>query len=173
MFDLLNEEGDTMRQSARRGARDRSMLSGIRSAAILTAKFALIGVSFWYFSENASWTAFAEAAKTVRIPRAAFALVLLALQILLIGLRWAEIVGVLAPAVAARRATRSRMLAITSAGIFFGQIAPNVFGKTVRVWMLAGLGMDWRRGLASVLIDRAVGFAMWRSHSPPSSFPLS
>jgi uncharacterized membrane protein YbhN (UPF0104 family) len=133
------------------------MLSGIRSALILTAKLALIGVCFWYISETASWNAFAEAAKTVRIPWAAFALVLLAVQIPLMGLRWAEIVGVLAPAVAAKHAARLRMLAITSAGTFFGQIAPNMFGETIRVWMLTGLGVDWRTGLASILIDRVVG----------------
>jgi uncharacterized membrane protein YbhN (UPF0104 family) len=51
-------------------------------------------------------------------------------------------------------------MAITAIGVFFGQVAPNVVGDSMRVWLLKRLGRSWREGLISVLIDRGVGLGM-------------
>jgi hypothetical protein len=52
---------------------------------------------------------------------------------------------------------RSDVVAITAIGVFFGQVLPNIAGDAMRVWLLMRLGPDWRQGVISVLIDRAVG----------------
>jgi uncharacterized membrane protein YbhN (UPF0104 family) len=80
---------------------------------------------------------------------------IIVMQIPLTGLRWCKIIDALDPA--RPPAPRSSFMAITAISNFFGQIAPNVIGDTVRVWMVARLGRPWRQGLASVLIDRGVG----------------
>jgi glycosyltransferase 2 family protein len=159
MIDLLYEEGTRSiprTPAARTTARARrAVVPAIRTASVLAAKFAITAACFWSVSSKMTWAAAAEAAKVIDIPWAILAVVLMTLQIPLVGLRWAEIVGVLAPVV--NRSARRPMLAITSISVFFGQVVPNLFGETVRVWMLARLGVDWRTGVASVLIDRAIG----------------
>jgi glycosyltransferase 2 family protein len=147
MQDLLYEEGTKL--TTERAGR------AIRTAAVLAAKLAVTAACFWYVSSKMTWAAAAEAAKVIDIPWAILAVALMTLQIPLVAIRWAEIVGVLAPVV--NSCGRRRMLAITSISVFFGQVVPNLFGETLRVWMLARLGVDWRTGVASVLIDRAVG----------------
>ena len=133
----------------------RALSPAVRTTAVLAAKLGVTAGCFWYFSNKIAWAGVVEAAKVIDMPRATLALAMMTFQIPLASIRWTEIVGVLAPA--AKRNARLRMLAITSIGVFFGQVVPNLFGETVRVWMLAHLGVDWRTGLASVLIDRAVG----------------
>jgi uncharacterized membrane protein YbhN (UPF0104 family) len=159
MLDLLYEEGANpisptlAPRTAEPGGR--ALLPAVRTAAVLAAKLGVTAACFWYFSSKISWDAFAGAVTVIDLPWAMLALAVMTFQIPLAGIRWAEIVGVLAPA--ATRGARLRMLAITSIGVFFGQIVPNLLGETVRVWMLARLGVDSRIGVASVLIDRAVG----------------
>jgi glycosyltransferase 2 family protein len=94
-------------------------------------------------------------ATTIDVAWAIVALGIVMLQVLLAGLRWAEIVRVLAPA--GKNTSRGPLLAITSISGFFAQLVPSMFGEAIRVRMLAKLGVDWRRGLASVLIDRGIG----------------
>ena len=48
-------------------------------------------------------------------------------------------------------------MAIAAIGVFFTQVAPNLVGDSMRIWLLSRLGTPWRRGLVSVLIDRGVG----------------
>lgn len=45
---------------------------------------------------------------------------------------------------------------ITSIGVFFGQVLPNIAGDAVRVWLLSRTGRHVADGLGSVLLDRAV-----------------
>ncbi len=153
MHDLLYESDAIPLRKARQSESGVSSKGG--GALSLGAKVFVTAACFWYLSNKMSWAVFAETAKTVDVGWAMLALGLLVLQVPVVGLRWAEIVGVLAPAV--NHSGRREMLAITSIGNFFGQILPNVFGETVRVCMLAKLGVDWRIGVASVLIDRAIG----------------
>jgi uncharacterized membrane protein YbhN (UPF0104 family) len=159
MLDLLYEEGPSSiaptppSPGMERGGG--AALQAIRTAAAVAAKLAVTAACFWYFSSRMTWAAFAEAAKVIDVRWSLAALALLTLQVPLAGIRWAEIVSVLAPATP--RSARPQMQAITWIGVFFGQIVPNLFGETVRVFMLGRLGVDWRTGLASVLIDRAIG----------------
>jgi glycosyltransferase 2 family protein len=154
MRHVLYEEVNTSVPRAM-GQRDRSVLACLRGVAVLAGKFAVSAACFWYVSTRISWSAFADAATTINPAWVMFALGLMILQIPLVALRWAEIVGALAPAV--KDTGRVRMLAITWIGIFSGQVVPNLFGEIVRVWMLVDLGVEWRTGLASVVIDRAIG----------------
>ena len=85
----------------------------------------------------------------------ALSLVLLIAQIPLVGLRWCRIVDALAAD--GRRVPRKPLMAIAAIGVFFTQVAPNLVGDTMRIWLLSRLGTPWRRGLVSVLIDRGVG----------------
>ena len=79
------------------------------------------------------------------------------LQIPLVALRWYEILDALAARGA--RITRPAVLAVTAIGTFFAQFLPNVVGDGMRVWLIARLGCDWRNAVASVVIDRGVGWA--------------
>jgi uncharacterized protein (TIRG00374 family) len=134
---------------------DLVVLPRVRSALMVAVKLLVTAVCFWYLSNKISWAPFTGIATTINAAWGMVALGLMMLQLPLVGLRWAEIVSVLAPA--SKNSSRGPMLAITSIGIFFSQLVPNMFGETFRVWMLANLGVDWRLGLVSVLIDRAVG----------------
>jgi uncharacterized membrane protein YbhN (UPF0104 family) len=74
-------------------------------------------------------------------------------QVVLLGLRWREIV-------AATGVTLSPLLAIRFSliAIFFNQTLPSTIGgDAARVWMLARHAGSWRGATYSVLIDRAVG----------------
>lgn len=153
MYDLLYEDDAIPLRKVKQS--ESIVLSKGRGALSFAVKIFVTATCFWYLSNKMSWAVFTETAKTINVGWATLALGLLVLQVPLVGLRWAEIVGVLAPAV--NHGGRWGMLAITSIGNFFGQVLPNVFGETVRVCMLAKLGVDWRIGVASVLIDRAIG----------------
>lgn len=133
----------------------RSTIAYLRTAAVVGCKLGVSAACLWYVSTRISWTAFADAATAINPAWAMVALVLMILQILVVALRWAEIISVLAPTVKCTR--RSGILAITFIGVFFGQVVPNLFGEMVRVWMLGGLGVEWRTGFASVVIDRGIG----------------
>ncbi len=84
----------------------------------------------------------------------AAAVLLMALQIPLVALRWRVIVSAMnrssgpQPSVAA-------FLRITSVALFFGQILPFVAGDGVRVVMLREVGSSLRIALKSTLLDRA------------------
>ena len=86
---------------------------------------------------------------------AAFAMLIVVLQIPLVGLRWSSIVDALAARDA--RVTRTVMIAMTAIGAFFAQVLPSVAGEGVRAWMLVRLSCDWRNAVISVVIDRGVG----------------
>ena len=79
-----------------------------------------------------------------------------ALQILLVALRWNEILE----ALAARRQRITAMIAVTAIGQFFAQVLPNVVGDGMRAWLLTRLGSGWRNAVTSVVIDRGVGVGL-------------
>jgi hypothetical protein len=124
-------------------------------AAGLILKAAVTVLCFWYATRSISFADLGRLLGSVSAPWAALSVLLIVTQIPLAGLRWCKIIDALD---AGRPpAPRSSLLAITAISIFFGQIAPNVIGDTVRIWMVARLGRPWRQGLVSVLIDRGVG----------------
>jgi glycosyltransferase 2 family protein len=89
---------------------------------------------------------------------AAFATLLVILQIPLLAARWCNVVE----ALAVRNAQMSSvtMIVLTAIGVFFGQILPSVAGEGVRAWLLVRLGCDWRNALTSVVIDRGIGLSL-------------
>src|SRR5690348_2806762 len=82
------------------------------------------------------------------------AVLLVAMQIPLIGIRWSIIIDVLDPL--AGRMDRGKATAIFWIGLFFGQAVPGVVSEALRVWMIARLGRSTRVGLASVIVDRGI-----------------
>jgi uncharacterized membrane protein YbhN (UPF0104 family) len=126
-----------------------------RSVAAFVLKLALTAACLWYASRSISLADFLRLADTTNPLWVAFSVLMIALQIPLTGLRWCKIVDALATD--GRRAPRKPLIAITAIGVFFGQVAPNVVGESMRVWLLKRLGRPWREGLISVLIDRSVG----------------
>jgi Lysylphosphatidylglycerol synthase TM region len=89
---------------------------------------------------------------------AAFATVVVVLQIPLVGLRWCGIVDELATR--SKRITPTIMVAVTAIGMFFAQVLPSVAGEGVRCWLLARRGYDWRNAVISVVIDLGIGAAL-------------
>jgi len=89
---------------------------------------------------------------------AALAVLMSMLQIPLLGLRWGNIVDVLAPS--DKHIARADMMAATAVGVFFAQVLPSVAGEGVRAWLLVRLGSNWRKAVTSAVIDRGVGLAL-------------
>ena len=125
----------------------------VRSVAGFTLKLAVTAACLWYASRSISLADFLRLASTTSPLWVAVSVLMMVIQIPLIGLRWCKIVD----ALAGGRAPRKPLMAITAIGVFFGQVAPNVVGDSMRVWLLTRLGRSWREGLISVLIDRGVG----------------
>jgi glycosyltransferase 2 family protein len=129
--------------------------NGLASVAIFILKLAVTVGCFWYLASRINFEDLLASARGVDITWIIIAIFLMAVQIILVGLRWRTIIGVLVtnPAAISRKAA----IAIAAIGGFFGQVLPNVAGDTVRVVMVSRLGVTWRAALTSVLIDRAVG----------------
>jgi hypothetical protein len=89
---------------------------------------------------------------------AAFAILLVMLQIPVAGVRWWNVVEALGTRNA--RISSVVIIAVTAIGIFFAQVLPSVAGEGVRAWLLVRLGCDWRNAVTSVVIDRAVGLGL-------------
>jgi glycosyltransferase 2 family protein len=135
--------------------RELTVLPGGRGALALAGKLLVTAGCFWYLANKIDLAPFSGKVATIHVGWAMVALGLIVLQLPLAGLRWAEIVRALAPAV--KNTGYPPMLTITAISVFFAQLVPSMFGEAFRVRMLADLGVDWRTGLASVLIDRGIG----------------
>ena len=136
----------------------RSARRGVTKLAIFAAKFAITALCFWYVSRRVDFAAAVRTLPTLDVRWIVLAVVVALLQIPLLGLRWCEVLDALA--LRGRRITRMAVLGVTSIGAFFTQVLPSVAGDGMRIWYLARLGCDWRNGLISVLIDRAVGIGL-------------
>ena len=129
--------------------------SRVRNTAFFVLKLAITIGCFWYVTRNIDIKELGPIAKSLDMAWASCALLALILQLPLAGLRWGAIVDALG--VPGESTPRLAMIAISSVGIFFGQILPNPGGDAMRLWMLTRLGRTWARGITSILIDRAVG----------------
>ena len=127
---------------------------GAKKLAIFTAKLLVTGACFWYLSRRIDFSQALSAIALLDFRWAAFATLILVLQIPLSGLRWRNVVHALA--VCDRRVTRTVMIAITAIAVFFAQVLPSVAGDGVRAWMLARISRDWRKAVMSVVIDRGI-----------------
>lgn len=136
-------------------ARNPRRAARIKNTALFAFKLAVTGTCFWYVWRQVDVADISRIARTFDFPWAVFATLLIAAEIPLVALRWREIVDALGRE--GERTPAGPMIAITSIGIFFGQVLPNLAGDAVRVWLLARLGRNWRQGVPSVLIDRGVG----------------
>src|SRR5262245_1568515 len=128
---------------------------GGEKAAIFAAKLLVTGACFWYLSRQINFSQVIAAVPWLDFRWAAFAVLVVVLQIPLLGVRWCAIVD----ALGARdgRLTRTVMIGITAIAVFFSQVLPSVAGDGIRAWLLARRGCDWRNAVISVVIDRAIG----------------
>jgi uncharacterized membrane protein YbhN (UPF0104 family) len=135
----------------------RSPLTGKaeRKVFILCAKLLVTGACFWYLSRQIDLRQMFSAVALLDFRWAALAILIVALQIPLVGLRWHKIIVALAAGEA--RITRAVIIAITAIAMFFAQVLPSVAGDGVRAWLLGRLGCDWRHAVVSVVIDRGIG----------------
>jgi uncharacterized membrane protein YbhN (UPF0104 family) len=131
---------------------------GAEKLAIFAVKLLVTGACFWYLSRQIDLSQVVSAVRLLDFRWAAFATLVVVLQIPLLGLRWCNIFD----ALAARdeRVTRTVMIAVTAIGVFFSQVLPSVAGDGVRAWLLARRGGDWRNAVVSVVIDRGIGVAL-------------
>src|SRR5262249_52921892 len=126
--------------------------------AIVAVKLLVTAACFWYLSRQIDTGQVLSAVRVLDFHWAAFATVVVVLQIPLMGLRWCGIVDELAAR--SKRITLTIMVAVTAIGIFLAQVLPSVAGEGVRAWLLARRGYDWRNAVISVVIDRGVGAAL-------------
>jgi glycosyltransferase 2 family protein len=131
---------------------------GIGKLALFAAKVIVTGACFWYLSRQIDMSQVRSAFAVLEFRWAAFAILVVMLQIPLVAVRWGGILEALGARSA--RMTRVAITAVTAIAVFFGQVLPSVAGEGVRAWLVVRLGCDWRNALTSVVIDRAVGVAL-------------
>src|SRR6478609_8068305 len=131
---------------------------GIEKIAIFAAKLMVTGGCFWYVSRQIDLKQVLSAVPLLDFRWAAFAVLVVVLQIPLLGVRWCNILDALA--VRNARMTVIATIAVSAIGVFFAQVLPSVAGEGVRAWLLVRLGCDWRSAVTSVVIDRGVGVGL-------------
>jgi glycosyltransferase 2 family protein len=142
-----------MSRVERTGRRPRA--GGANKLALLAAKLIVTGTCFWYVSRQIDWNQVLSAIPWLDFRWAAFATLVVILQIPLVAMRWCKILNALRARNA--RMTIRAILAVTAIGVFFAQVLPTMAGEGVRAWLLARLGSDWRNAVTSVVIDGGVG----------------
>jgi glycosyltransferase 2 family protein len=131
---------------------------GTQKVAIIAAKLLVTGGCFWYVSRQIEWSQVFSAIPLLDWRWTALAVLMAMLQVPLLGLRWGNIVDVIAPS--DKHVARADMIAATAVGVFFAQVLPSVAGEGVRAWLLVRLGSNWRKAVTSAVIDRGVGLAL-------------
>ena len=129
-----------------------------KKIAAFAAKLIVTGGCFWYVSRQIDFTQVWSAIPLLDFRWAAFAVLIVVLQIPLLGVRWYNILDALA--VRNARVTMVATIAVSAIGVFFAQVLPSVAGEGVRAWLLVRLGCDWRSAVTSVVIDRGVGVGL-------------
>jgi glycosyltransferase 2 family protein len=125
---------------------------------MFAAKLLVTGTCFWYVSRQIDLNQVLSAIRWIDFRWAAFATLVVMLQIPLVGMRWCNIVDALG-ARNGRMSTRA-IIAVTAIGAFFAQVLPSVAAEGVRACLLVRLGSDWRNAVTSVVIDRGVGVGL-------------
>jgi uncharacterized membrane protein YbhN (UPF0104 family) len=126
--------------------------------AVLALKIAFTILCFWFLFRHIDVAELRRTLPGLVVPWAVVAVLLLALQIPIIGLRWLQIAKVLG--MRGTQLTPFWMSVAAAIGQFFGQILPMVAGDGVRMWFLVHFGNDWRNAAMSVVIDRCVGVGL-------------
>jgi len=130
----------------------------IRKVLVFGAKVAITCGCFWYLFRQINIDDLLREAGNLQSRWFVLAIVLVMLETLLVGLRWAKITEALEPTQPSP--SLGAMLAITWIANFFNQILPNVMSDALRIWMLTQIRSGWRTGLAGVVIDRGVGIGV-------------
>jgi glycosyltransferase 2 family protein len=131
---------------------------GIKTIAMFAAKLAVTGACFWYVSRQIELNQVVAAVTLSDFRWAAFAILVVMLQIPLVAMRWRNILEALVALDV--RMTRVAIMAITAIAVFFGQVVPSVASEGLRAWLLVQIGGGWRNALTSVVVDRGVGVAL-------------
>jgi uncharacterized protein (TIRG00374 family) len=134
----------------------RSLSKG--QSALLALKLTVTLACFWYLFQHIDVAELRRSLPDLHVPWAVLAVLLLAIQMPLVGLRWLQIARLME--MRGRQLTVPWMSVAAAIGIFFNQIMPVVAGDGVRVWFLAHFGNDWRDAAISVAIDRSVGIGL-------------
>lgn len=125
---------------------------------LLAGKLIISAACFWLVLRRIDVSEIVRSLPTFDLRWGAFAVVLIMAHIPLLALRLRAIVQ----ALTARpgRLTYFAANAVMAIYMAFAQVVPNVVGEGIRAWMLTHFGCEWRAGLTSVTIDRAVGVAV-------------
>src|SRR5262249_10794328 len=111
-----------------------------KKLAIVAVKLLVTAACFWYLSRKVDTGQVLSAVRVLDFRWAAFATVVVVLQIPLVGLRWCGIVDELAAR--SKRITPTIMVVMTAIGLFFAQVLPSVAGDGVRALLLRRPGDD-------------------------------
>lgn len=128
-----------------------------RAIAVLL-KAAITIACFWYVFVHVDVGELRRAFSHIRLQWFALTLVLLAVQIPLVALRWMEIIRTLKIGLA--ELSYPYLCLGTAIGQFFGQVMLVAAGDGIRVWFLTRFGGGWRDGFISVALDRCVGIGL-------------
>jgi len=125
----------------------------MRRTLLLFVK-AAISVALLYFSLRwVNLNALAERLQRLEPGWLAAALVLMSVQLVLLSVRWRQIVIACGAGLGFAAALQFRVIAA-----FFNQVLPStVGGDGVRLWLLARGGAGWAKAAYSVLLDRLFG----------------
>src|SRR6516165_11848905 len=134
----------------------RSLSKG--QGAAFALKIAITLACFWYLLRHIDTAELQRTLPGIDMRWSILAIGLLISQIPLVGLRWLQIVKILA--MRGRQLTWVWMSVAAGIAQFFGQILPVVAGDGVRVWFLGRFSNDWRDATISVVIDRCVGIGL-------------
>jgi uncharacterized membrane protein YbhN (UPF0104 family) len=134
----------------------RSLSKG--QGAAFALKIAITLACFWYLLRHIDTVELQRTLPGLDMRWSMLAIALLISQIPLVGLRWLQIVKILA--MHGRKLTWVWMSVVAGIAQFFGQILPVVAGDGVRVWFLGRFSDDWRNATISVVIDRCVGIGI-------------
>lgn len=127
----------------------------LRERLLLAGKFVVSAACLWYALRRVNLSETLQALPALDAHWLVFALLVAALQIPLLAVRWRGVVGSLVEQPG--RLTYIVAIKITAICVLFAQVMPGFMSEGIRVWMLLRLGYNWREALSSVAIDRAVG----------------
>lgn len=125
----------------------------MRKTALFLVKAAITVALLYFAIGRGNFAALGERLSRLDPAWMAAALAAVAVQTVLLALRWRDIAMSCGAVLPLRRSFEFTMISI-----FFGQVLPStVGGDAVRIWLLARNGSKWSVATYSVLIDRFVG----------------
>jgi uncharacterized membrane protein YbhN (UPF0104 family) len=129
-----------------------------RDLLILMVKATVTAACSWYILRQVQVDRLVHSAMTVQVGWVVVAMLAVSMQLPLVAVRWSAVVDALDGG--GRRVSVITMAVITMVGAFFGQVLPYFAGDAVRAWLLVQHGREWRTGVLSVIVDRAIGVGM-------------